>query len=128
LAHLVVRQQPLARATEPIQSILLLMRLRDTLVHLKPFVSSATDDGLTTSRDGVLRALHAKHLLPGNPSKEARNLTAWLDQAKVSAWAIQSVRAGGEFLFSLIPPSAGRDYLDGTLEAFLQIPPRPNDP
>jgi hypothetical protein len=117
LVGVALQGQPFDRGAPPWQDLDLLIRLRDSIVHLRPVLFHVGANGFVSTGDKLIQQLRTRNLLPTFPDGHVMFYLQWLAPRSVARWAVNTaVRAvmtivaalpDGEFRQAVLPQYSG---------------------
>jgi hypothetical protein len=121
LAGVALQGTPFDRGAQPWQDLELLIRIRDSIVHLRPIRFQMGDKGFSTTGDKLIQQLRERRLLPTLPDAHVMFYLQWLAPRSVARWAVNTaVRAvmtivaalpEGEFKQAVLPQYS-KDFVE----------------
>jgi hypothetical protein len=113
--------KPVEKGHEPYQSFDLLFKVRDAIVHLKPYRHTFTGTGVEAEPRGLLNALHARGLVPDPTALPAQSFLSTVASAALCHWAIQTAREVVSHAVGLLPEGDLRRHAQFLLAGVLGI-------
>ncbi|HXB53297.1 MAG TPA: hypothetical protein VN461_00810 [Vicinamibacteria bacterium] len=113
--------KPVEKGHEPYQSFDLLFKVRDAIVHLKPYRHTFTGTGIEAEPRGLLNALHARGLVPDPTVLPAQSFLSTVASAALCRWAVQTAREVVSNAVSLLPEGDLKKHVQFLLADVLGI-------